>query len=534
MKRNAFFQLVQKDDGVYLKSYPALQGGAPLSMEDIMQYLEQKKIMDVQLGDIASFVEKAAQQKNAEKKILSENRLPEKEFPLITMDPERKFAKLRLYPPSNGGMRISSDEIMDRMGQLGIKYGILTENIKLMLKGRLYCTDVLIAKAKPPVQGSDAVVTYHFDVDKTCKPAMDESGNVDFHQLDMIENVGEGQLLATLQPADLGTPGTDVTGGELKPKKVKQLFLKHGKNIHLSEDGCEMYSDVSGNVTLVEDTVFVSDQYEVPADVGPSTGDIEYDGSVVVKGNVLTGYSIKATGDITVNGVVEGASLITDGKIVLKRGIQGKGEAALQAGGDVISNFIESASVTCGGKIMTEAIMHSKVTAEDDIVVKGKRGMIAGGSLKTKTKIEAKTIGSTMGTRTELQVGIDPKLVEQHRLLEKEVEQLTSEREGLMQNVLLLKKRMDAKGKLDDEKMASLKKTGKRIQEIDARLEENAAEREVLEVELNKKDNGRIIAENIVYPGVKMTISNVSNTIKSEVQHSAFVRDGADIRIRAI
>ena len=31
-----------------------------------------------------------------------------------------------------------------------------------------------------------------------------------------------------------------------------------------------------------------------------------------------------------------------------------------------------------------------------------------------------------------------------------------------------------------------------------------------------------------------MTISNVSNTIKSEVQHSAFVRDGADIRIRAI
>ena len=92
----------------------------------------------------------------------------------------------------------------------------------------------------------------------------------------------------------------------------------------------------------------------------------------------------------------------------------------------------------------------------------------------------------------------------------------------------------NAKGKLDDERMASLKKTGKRIQEIDARLEENAAEREVLEGELNKKDNGRIIAENIVYPGVKMTISNVSNTIKSEVQHSAFVRDGADIRIRAI
>ena len=145
---------------------------------------------------------------------------------MITIDPRRRFAKIRLYPPSNGGMRISSEEILDRVEQMGIKSGLLPENIKLMLKGRLYCTDVLIARATPPVQGSDAVITYHFDVDKTCKPAMDESGNVDFHQLDMIEKVSEGQLLATLQPADLGTPGTDVMGGELKPIKVKQLFIR--------------------------------------------------------------------------------------------------------------------------------------------------------------------------------------------------------------------------------------------------------------------------------------------------------------------
>ena len=43
MKRNAFFQLVQKDDGVYLKSYPALDGGNPLSMDDIMKYLVEEQ-----------------------------------------------------------------------------------------------------------------------------------------------------------------------------------------------------------------------------------------------------------------------------------------------------------------------------------------------------------------------------------------------------------------------------------------------------------------------------------------------------------
>ena len=93
MKRNAFFQLVQKDDGVYLKSYPALDGGNPLSMDDIMKYFEQKKIMDVQLGDISDFVSEAAKKKNAEKKILSGSRLPENEYPVITVDSLKQFAR---------------------------------------------------------------------------------------------------------------------------------------------------------------------------------------------------------------------------------------------------------------------------------------------------------------------------------------------------------------------------------------------------------------------------------------------------------
>ncbi len=79
-----------------------------------------------------------------------------------------------------------------------------------------------------------------------------------------------------------------------------------------------------------------------------------------------------------------------------------------------------------------------------------------------------------------------------------------------------------------------MKHAGLRIKEIDAALKDNEAERAGLSEEIRKKDSGRIVAENIVYPGVKMTISSVSTNINSEVQHSAFVRDGADIRIRAI
>lgn len=534
MKRNAFFQIIHKENGVYLRSYPPIDGGAPLSADDILRYLEKKMIQDVSLDDIVKFVDKSAKAKNAEHKILPGSILPENEYPVVTIDHKKRMAKVRLYPPSSKGSRLSMKDFKALIEQQGVRNGIIQQNLEILLKGRLYCTDVLIAKATLPIHGQDAQITYHFDVDKTCKPAMGEDGSVDFHKLDMIESVSEGQLLATLTPADYGTPGMDVTGETIKPRKVENKILKHGKNIRLSEDKREMYSEVSGNVTLVNDTVFVSNQYEVPADVGASTGDIDYDGSILVKGNVLTGYALNATGDITVNGVVEGASLTAGGKIVLKRGVQGMGKASMEAEGDVISNFIESANVKSGGKVITDAIMHSQVTAKDDVQVHGKRGLIAGGRVQTKTRIEARTVGSTMGTTTELEVGIDPAVTERYRYIEKEMEGLENEKDALMQNLKILKKRLDTVGKLDDEKLKTLKDLGTRIQEIDKQLEQDSQEHEFLEQELGEQSAGKIIVENIAYPGVTMTISSVTTHIHTETQHSAFVREGADIRVRAI
>lgn len=56
-----------------------------------------------------------------------------------------------------------------------------------------------------------------------------------------------------------------------------------------------------------------------------------------------------------------------------------------------------------------------------------------------------------------------------------------------------------------------------------------------LEEEIESTQNGgRIVISEVAYPGVKMTIANVSSFIHNETKHSAFVRDGAEIRVRAI
>lgn len=76
--------------------------------------------------------------------------------------------------------------------------------------------------------------------------------------------------------------------------KPKVLFLKYGRNISINEDKTEIVSDVDGDVVLTDDTVFVEDTYTVAADVDVSTGNIEYDGNVLVNGTVKSGFSVKA------------------------------------------------------------------------------------------------------------------------------------------------------------------------------------------------------------------------------------------------
>ena len=55
---------------------------------------------------------------------------------------------------------------------------------------------------------------------------------------------------------------------------MKNRKLEYGLNIVASEDGNDIFSDVTGHVSLQGGKVFVSDVYEVQADVDASSGDI--------------------------------------------------------------------------------------------------------------------------------------------------------------------------------------------------------------------------------------------------------------------
>ena len=87
----------------------------------------------------------------------------------------------------------------------------------------------------------------------------------------------------------------------------------------------------------IQDTLFVYNIYEVENDVDISVGSIDYNGDVVVNGDVCDNYSVKATGDIRVgrnvsNAYMEAAgSILVDGNIISSKIIAGGASASQQA-----------------------------------------------------------------------------------------------------------------------------------------------------------------------------------------------------------
>lgn len=525
--KDSYFRLIIDDnEGVFIDYYPPMEDGKPLAIEDVTNYLQKNKITDFDLKRVNEIIHSDKREKAL---ICRTNTYSINEYMEITTTPDRMYAVARFYPPSDKGSRLSFEEIHGDLKASKIVFGINDAVIKSFISNPQYMSKIIIAAGQKPVQGQDAQIEYKFETDRKVKPKLNEDGTVDFHQLNNISHIEAGDVLAVLHPEDKGTPGKDVYGNVVNPRKVNRLALRYGNNIKLSEDGLSISSMVDGHVTLEGDRVSVSNIYEVAADVDNSTGDIDYNGSVTIKGNVRTGFKVRARGDIEIFGVVEGAAIIADGNVILHRGISGMGRCQVVARGNLVSKFIESATVAVNGYIETDTILHSQVSAKGDIFVRGKNGDIIGGTVRSTTLIEASSIGSPMGANTSVEVGTDPAIIDRANELKKEIQEKTKEKDGYTQTIVLLKKKLEM-GKLDKARLPMMQKTAKDILSLEDEIAKLSEEYEKLYVQMSGNANAKINVIKNIYQGTKVSISGDYILIHSSVSHCTYKKEKSEIK----
>ena len=288
---NQYFQIVFHEKDAYLHVYPPTEGGACLKAAEVTQYLDFRNFKSYDVKEIGAALNS---KEDTEVFVGPWDGIPVHEAMDVQFSLDKMKAICRFYPPSEGGKLKSDSEIASDLVFRKVKYGIDQEEISRFTENRQYCTDYVMARGTQPIHGRDAKIEYFFNTNRNLQPKRNEDGSVDYKDINTISHIHEGDLLARLIKEDPGTSGQTVFGDEIKPRTVKTMILEYGQNIEINEDHTELRSMVTGHVSLTNGKVFVSNVLEITGDVDNSVGNIHYDGSVTVRGNVKAGFSIVA------------------------------------------------------------------------------------------------------------------------------------------------------------------------------------------------------------------------------------------------
>ena len=524
---DGFFELKFEGDGVYLTVHPPVAKGARVGVDEVIAKLERKKVKNYNKGAIEVAVLKA--DKSPSK--IADTQYEEKIDALVNVmvTPDKMKASIAIVPP-DGGRMLTLEEIIDVLLKNGVVYGINKSTLQSLVEYPVYNQMIAIAEGLPPVNGQNGSIEYAFDVNIDRKPTILEDGRVDFRDLNLINSVAKGQILCTLVPPSPGKPGKTVTGIDVPALNGKPAALPKGKNVGNSEDGHSLLATIDGQVVLIDGKINVFATYEVQADVDNSTGNISFVGNIIVRGNVLSGFTLEAGGNVEVLGVVEGAVIKAGGDIILRRGMQGMGKGLLVSEGDIIAKYIEHSNLEAKKDIKAEAIMHSNVKCGNKLELAGKKGLLVGGTCKVGKEISAKIIGSQMATVTDIEVGVDPTLRERYKQIRDEVASSESDIKKADQAITLLKK-FEASGMLTPDKQEMMTKSVRTKIFLSARVNELREEMIQIEAKLQQEAFGRIRSQGYIYPGTKVAIGSCLMYVKDNLQYCTLYRDGADIRV---
>ena len=268
-----------------------------------------------------------------------------------------------------------------------------------------------------------------------------EDGSVDLKELNFIQNRRTDDVLATILPAEDPVPGMNVLGQELPPPPTpREREIVAGENTAFSKSGDTIVALIDGNAYLKGNAVCVESVVTVPR-VDYETGNIRFEGSVVVRESVADGFVVEAGGAVEIGECLGRATVRAGRDVLLRGGMNGDGEGTVRAGGSIRAKFIENARISCAGNLtVDELLMHTDFVTEGDLIMRGRRGEFLGGNGVVGGNLWCKQLGSPSEVPTRISIGIEPAKLNSYILLKKDLENLCLELDEVNRTLAGLKK----------------------------------------------------------------------------------------------
>lgn len=250
--------------------------------------------------------------------------------------------------------KISPTQLIENLKQEGIVYGFNYKAFEEVINGK----EALIASGIEIVKTINESLELAFENTKTDNNNL---GKKDYFNLDTIKSVKKGEIIARVINGQKGIDGKNIRGMVLEAGEIKSINLKVasgvrriGNTIISTVDGMPIYNKKNPKLE-------VKKVYELPLDVDIKTGNIKFNGSVIVRGSVCDNFSVYASSSIDIKGNATNAFI----KSLANVNIQGKVLNTKIESGFLSSNF-ESIN-----KFLTKLLSDFKALKGDlDVIVK--------------------------------------------------------------------------------------------------------------------------------------------------------------------
>ncbi len=440
-------------------------------------------------------------------------------------------AWLFLLPPSGNGKRLTVEEGQILLRDAHVTSGVNQQALSDAFTSKSYFYLYPIALGTPPTEGQDGWTEDHFLRNFIRSVSDVDSGVVDYRAQSNVQAIEKDAVICDIHLPIEGSAGVRVDGVAIPPKPVKSTDIPAGSNTALSEDKTKLLATMDGFLEFRGGVFNVKNLLNISSDVDYSTGNIDFHGDVSIQGDVRELFSVKATGNITINGLVEAATVEAGGDVVISNGVSGNNQAVIR-GTHVRAKHLESCTVYAES-LESDYILTSSVFCSDFIQATGSRGVIIGGQVVAANRIKASCIGTQSGRTTEITLGVQPKIREELLATQKELISIRKKAAELVKRSTYLRNRLESQGRPDAQASAAIQSAEEHLIQMTEQERALLSRQTELVDQLNKLHNCRLEC-GTVYPGVKLTIGSASRNIETVINNCVAIFDMEEQDIKFI
>lgn len=430
---------------------------------------------------------------------------------------------------------LTRDLILQMLNKYNIVFGILDKQIdevvKLHQTTKKTIKKFLIAKGLPVDETKQGRIVFSFD--NITKRTFEEnsSGRVDYKANNTIQSVKKDERIAIIKGSVLGNPGVNILGIKVEPMPPKEAQLKALKNVSTNADNTEFFAEKDGSPVYKHGTISVVDIMQINGNLSLATGNINFEGSVSIEGDIGDDYSIKADGDIIIGGSVGSSKLIAGGNILIGQGFNGRGVGTAECIGDFSVKFMKEVNIFCEGNIIVEReAFNCNINALGQLLME--KSNLLGGESTILGGVFVNEIGSSLGIKTKINPGVN-------FLFSSRKAEFETRRDDIKQKSVDINNIIGPIFK-DKTKLASLPEDRKKkILDLVGELKKLKQESDYIQQELSQflddnKSNkvNEVIAYTKVYPGSIFKIGSGQKEFKNELTGPVLITE--DIENRTI